>query len=99
MTPMRIAALIILLLLAVAFAAQNTDAVHVSLLFWEPQASLAIVMALCVALGFLIGLLAVVPSFLKGRRHARGLERRLATLDTVDPISASQPTPRSPDVA
>jgi lipopolysaccharide assembly protein A len=99
MTPMRIAALIAVLLLAVAFAAQNTDAVHVSLLLWKPQASLAIVMALCLALGFLVGLVAVVPSFLKGRRHARNLERQLAQLDTIDPVSAAQARPMSPDVA
>ena len=96
MTPLRIAALIVVLLLAVAFAAQNTDAVNVSLLLWKPQASLAIVMALCLALGFLVGLLAVAPSFFKGRRHARNLQRQLAKLDAV---SASQPSPMSPDVA
>lgn len=99
MTPMRIAALIVVLLLAVAFAVQNTDAVHVSLLLWKMQASLAIVMALCLAVGFLVGLLAVAPSFLKGRRHARALERQLAELDVVDPLSASRPSPTSADVA
>ena len=96
---MRIATLIVVLLLAVAFAAQNTDAVHVSLLMWKPQASLAIVMALCLAAGFLVGLLAVVPSYLKGRRHARNLERQLARLDTIDPLSAARPSPSSADVA
>ena len=49
---MRVAALIVALLLAVAFAIQNTAAVNVSLGFWKAQASLAIVMALCIALGF-----------------------------------------------
>ena len=99
MTPMRIAALILVLLLAVAFAVQNTDAVNVSLLLWKSQASLAIVMVLCLALGFLVGLLAVVPSFLKGRRRARDLERRLAKHDTIGPVSASQASPMSADVA
>ena len=92
MTPMRIAALIVVLLLAVAFAVQNTAAVNVSLLLWKSQASLAIVMALCLALGFLIGLLAVVPSYLKGRRHARNLERQLAELDPMESVSASRTT-------
>lgn len=96
---MRIATLIVVLLLAVTFAAQNTDAVHVSLLMWKPQASLAIVMALCLAAGFLVGLLAVVPSYLKGRRHARNLERQLAKLDTIDPVSAARSSPISADVA
>lgn len=80
---MRIAALIAVLLLAVVFAVQNTDAVNVSLLLWKPQASLALVMALCLALGFLVGLLAVLPSFLRGRRHARNLERQLAERDAA----------------
>ena len=92
---MRVAALIVALLLAVAFAIQNTAAVNVSLGFWKAQASLAIVMALCIALGFLIGLLTVVPNYLKGRRHARNLERRLAKLDASGseqsaPASASR---------
>ena len=93
---MRVAALIVVLLLAVAFAVQNTAAVDVSLLLWKSQASLAIVMALCLALGFIIGLLTVAPSFLKGRRHARNLERQLATMDSVSP---SRKSARSADVA
>jgi putative membrane protein len=93
---MRIAALIVVLLLAVAFAVQNTAAVNVSLLLWKLQASLAIVMALCLALGFLIGLLAVVPSYLKGRRHARNLERQLATSAVIAPPSADIAPPLNP---
>ena len=95
---MRVAALILVLVLAVAFAVQNTAAVNVSLLLWKSQASLAIVMALCLALGFLVGLLTVVPSFLKGRRHARNLERQLATLDTLDSASPSRKGAASADV-
>lgn len=87
---MRIAAFIVVLLLAVAFAVQNTAAVDVSLVLWKAQASLAVVMALCLALGFLVGLLAVVPSYLKGRRHARTLERQLAELDAGDPLMPSR---------
>lgn len=96
---MRIAALIVVLVLAVAFAVQNTAAVNVSLLLWKSQASLAIVMALCLALGFLAGLLAVAPSFLKGRRHARNLQRQLSKLDTTDSVSPSRKTATSADAA
>jgi lipopolysaccharide assembly protein A len=103
---MRIAALIVVLLLAVAFAVQNTAAVNVSLLLWKSQASLAIVMALCLALGFLVGLLAVAPSFLKGRRHARNLERQLVKQDTMDSdrpsrkiVTAADTIPPSADIA
>jgi putative membrane protein len=96
---MRIAALIIVLVLAVAFAVQNTAPVNVSLLFWQSRASLAIVMALCLALGFLVGLLAVAPSFLKGRRHARNLQSQLAKLDTIDPVNPLRKTATSADVA
>jgi uncharacterized membrane protein YciS (DUF1049 family) len=96
---MRVAALIAVLLLAVAFAVQNTAVVNVSLLLWKSQASLAIVMALCLAFGFLVGLLTVAPSFLKGRRHARNLERQLAKLDTMDSVSPSRKSATSADVA
>ena len=87
---MRVAVLIVVLLLAVAFAVQNTAAVDVSLLLWKSQASLAIVMALCLALGFIIGLLTVAPSFLKGRRHARNLEHQhsVEPADGVVPLDA-----------
>jgi uncharacterized integral membrane protein len=95
----RIALLIGVALLAVAFAVQNTATVAVSLLGWKSEASLAIVMVLCLALGFLVGLLAVVPSFLKGRRHARNLERQLARMGTVDPTVASQNMTTSADDA
>jgi len=96
---MRVAVLIVVLLLAVAFAVQNTAAVDVSLLLWKSQASLAIVMALCLALGFIIGLLTVAPSFLKGRRHARNLERQLASRETLDPVSPPRKSARSADHA
>jgi uncharacterized integral membrane protein len=95
---MRVAALIVLLLLAVAFAVQNTAAVNVSLLLWKSQASLAIVMTLCLALGFLVGLLTVAPSYLKGRRHARNLERQLARLDTPDSVSPSRKSAQSAEM-
>jgi uncharacterized membrane protein YciS (DUF1049 family) len=96
---MRVAVLIVVLLLAVAFAVQNTAAVDVSLLLWKSQASLAIVMALCLALGFIIGLLTVAPSFLKGRRHARNLERQLAGRETLDSVTASRKSATSADHA
>jgi hypothetical protein len=53
------------------------------------------VMALCLATGFLVGLLTVAPSFLKGRRHARNLERQLAKLDTPDSVSPSRKSAQS----
>jgi uncharacterized integral membrane protein len=73
--------LLILMLLAVIFAVQNADRVAVDLLFWRLDASLAIVIALCVATGVLVGVLITVPRIYRMRADQRRLRAQLAGLD------------------
>ena len=68
---MRTIILLILMLVAVIFAVQNADRVAVDVLFWRLDASLAIVIALCVATGVLVGVLITVPRIYRMRADQR----------------------------
>lgn len=90
---------LIIAVLAVVFALQNTVPIVVSFLPWEFQGSLALVLLLTLALGVLIGLLVSVPSvFSRSRRIARqqkviaGLEQDLTAARSMPP----EPPAKSP---
>ncbi|PID91803.1 MAG: hypothetical protein CSA96_06870 [Bacteroidetes bacterium] len=51
---------VILTILIVIFAVQNTEAVNVQLLFWKLQIPRALLIFCCLAVGILIGLM--IPS-------------------------------------
>lgn len=90
---MRLIVYALVLLLAVVLTVQNTQVVDVSLLFWRPRASLAIVIALCLLLGLLLGFAALAPLIFRERRSARKLATRLAELEA----QRHQPTSHRPD--
>lgn len=90
---MRLIIYALVLLLAVVLTVQNTQVVDVSLLFWRPRASLAIVIALCLLLGLLLGLASLAPLIFRERRSARRLETRLADLEA----ERHQPTSARPE--
>lgn len=81
---MRLAALVLALIMAVVLALQNTAIVQVSVLTWTVNTSLAVVLMFCLVAGFIMGLLALAPSFFAGRRNARRLQRMLAQIKTAD---------------
>ena len=56
-----------LAVLTVVFALQNTTPVLVTLMFWEVEGSLALVLMLTFALGVLVGLMVSIPAMLKRR--------------------------------
>ena len=58
---MRTVFILSLMLLAVIFAVQNADVVSVDFLFWKLNASLAVLAAVCITVGVLLGVLIVVP--------------------------------------
>jgi uncharacterized integral membrane protein len=72
--------LVLALLVAVVLAVQNTVVIDVSLLLWHFQASLPVIMVVCVVVGLLMGLLALAPRLYRGRKHARKLARHIAEL-------------------
>lgn len=74
--------IVLLTLLFVAFIIQNAEMVKLTFLVWGIEISKALLMMLCAAVGFLIGLL--VFSF----RRAKPVEKELPTSDK--PSSHSQ---------
>lgn len=90
---MRLVIAVLALLLAVVFAVQNTEVVNVSLLLWQVNASLAVIMVVCLATGLLVGLVALAPTIYRGRTAARRLRQQLAELDAVDSASVRSSKP------
>ncbi len=76
---------LLLALLAVIFALQNTITVTISFLFWQFTGSLALVLLVALAAGMLVSFLAYLPYLVHGqlstrrmRKHATELESNLA---------------------
>jgi lipopolysaccharide assembly protein A len=80
----RIVPVLLLLLAAVVFAAQNAVVVTINVLAWQLNASLAIVVAIAVAVGAIGGILASVPRWYRMRAHEKQLRARLADLGDHD---------------
>ena len=95
---MRIGLVLLLLFVAVIFAAQNAGAVTIKVLAWRFDASLAIVVAIAVAVGAIGGLLAGLPHFWRLRAHEKRLRAQLTDLggDAANrpptPAPAASPT-------
>ena len=60
-----IIAALIIAILAVIFAIQNANIILVSFLVWKFQGSLALILLLTFVLGFIAGLLIVLPKLIK----------------------------------
>lgn len=92
---MRMILVLIALLLAVIFAVQNANVVVVRVFFAEFEASLAVVISLCFAVGALLAALALMPSWYRRRAGERRLQARVAQLEAShpSPVSTDPPTP------
>ncbi len=77
---MRLFFLLLVMLVAVIFAAQNATAVTIDLFIWRIDASLAVVIASCFAIGVIAGILFAVPTLYRMRSHKRRLQAQLADL-------------------
>ena len=93
---MRTILILVLVLAAVLFAVQNADVVTVDVLFWKLDASLAIVVALCVTAGTLLGVLISVPRIYRMRAEQRRLRAQLAEIDTAATSELSKAKVRGP---
>jgi lipopolysaccharide assembly protein A len=87
--------ILLLVLAAVSFAVQNADVVTVDVLFWKVNASLAIVVALCVTAGALLGGLISVPRLYRMRAEQRRLRAQLAAVDSSATSAVLKPKIRS----
>jgi putative membrane protein len=72
---------LVIALIAVIFALQNTASIAVSFLFWKFTGSLALVLIISLAAGVLITLLALSPGLLRGRLSMRKLRKQLIEVE------------------
>jgi putative membrane protein len=93
---MRTILILVLVLAAVLFAVQNADMVTVDVLLWKLNASLAIVVALCVTAGALLGALISMPRLYRMRAEQRRLRAQLAELDPSSTSELLRAKVRSP---
>lgn len=93
---MRLILLLLVMLGAVIFAAQNASPVTIDLFAWRIDASLAIVIASCFAIGVVAGILFAAPTLYRMRAHRRRLQAQLADLGAEDQgESGLQPAPKT----
>ncbi len=73
---------LLLALLAVVFALQNTTTVTITFLFWQFTGSLALVLLVALAVGILISFFAYLPSLLRGQLSMRRLRKHTTELES-----------------
>jgi len=81
---MKILYLVIVLIvaiLAVMFAAQNSATVAITFFAWTTSGSLSLVLILTLTMGILIGVLVMAPSVFKRSFQSSGLKRRVHRLE------------------
>ena len=79
----RIIILLIIVLVAVFFAGQNTQRVIVTFLFWNTQSRLALVLLLALAMGVAIGMLVSTPAWAKTKLSERDQRKKISELEST----------------
>lgn len=92
---MRLVVVLLALILAVVFAVQNATMVTLTVFAWQLNASLAVIIVLCFAIGAIAASVALLPGVYRERNKARRLQSELAALR----LSHASATPEvvSPD--
>lgn len=80
---------VVLAVLSVVFAVQNSAVITVSFLAWEVDASLALVLMITLIAGVLIGYLAGLPSVWRKGSETRRLRRQAGDLQAA--VGAREP--------
>ncbi len=89
---MKVFYIILVLLVAVVavvFALQNSAAITISLFSWSISGSLSLFLIVTLAIGFLLGVLLMTPSVFRRSRVASGLKKQVSALEK-EKISAAQ---------
>ena len=79
---LQLIAAIIVAILAVVFALQNTVPITVSFLTWRFESSLALVLLITVALGVIMSLLVSVPSKIKRVKLISSQKKKIQELES-----------------
>ena len=72
---------LLIAVVAVIFALQNSITVTISFLAWEVTGSLSLVLLITLAIGALIGLLVLAPTAIKNTITASNNRKRIGTLE------------------
>jgi len=72
---------LVIAVIAVIFALQNTAAVSVSFFVWQFNQSLALVLLLAAFVGVIIGLLTILPGSIKTRWQLATRNKKIASLE------------------
>ena len=72
---------LVIAIIAVIFALQNTAVVTISFLVWKVTGSLSLVLLVTLAIGVLIGVLFLIPSAIKSSFQASGQRKQLGALE------------------
>ena len=72
---------LVIAVLAVIFALQNSMTVTISFLVWEVTASLSLVILITLAIGALIGYLVLIPSVIKKSLVVSNSRKRIGALE------------------
>lgn len=72
---------LLIAIVAVVFALQNTAVATVSFLLWEFSSSLALILLIAVFAGVLISFLVSIPQLVRANWKARGLHKQTAELE------------------
>lgn len=76
---------LLLILLVVVFALQNSDPVIIQLFFWKVESSIAFVMASVLFMGALLGVLFSLPAIFRRNEKISKLEQGLKDKPGNDP--------------
>ncbi len=79
--PISILLALLIALVAVVFALQNATTVTIAFLAWHFDGSLALLLLLTLAVGFLIGWLAATPSIIRHRLEKNTLRKQIVKLE------------------
>lgn len=72
---------LVIAIIAVVFALQNTATITISFIIWEVTGSLSLVLLVTLAIGVLIGLLFLSPSAIKSSLQASGQRKQIGALE------------------
>ncbi len=81
MTIVYLIVALVIALLAVAFALQNTMPIAISFLAWTAKGSLSLVVLITLVIGIVIGLLVLTPSAIKNSFAVSHHLKRIGTLE------------------
>jgi len=72
---------VLVVVAAVVFALQNSAVITISYFSWSISGSLSLLLIITLAVGFLLGVLLMVPSVFRRSRVASGLKRQVSALE------------------